>query len=134
MIKYLLAIAIFISSIISQDIETFVVSKNINIDQSFNFTIKIKDIDIDPEVDISPMLDNFSVIMGPNMGSEYKFINGKKSISRSISWTIIAKKPGQIKIPRLEVVLDGKQYLTEELTMNVSKKETDTIATDMFLK
>jgi hypothetical protein len=68
------------------------------------------------------------------MGSEYKFINGKKSISRSISWTIIAKKPGQIKIPRLEVVLDGKQYLTEELTMNVSKKETDTIATDMFLK
>ena len=134
MIRYLLAIIIFTSSLISQDIEAFVVSKNIDIDQSFNFTIKIKDIDIDPEVDISPMLDNFSVIMGPNMGSEYKFINGKKSISRSISWTIIAKKPGQIKIPRLEVVLDGKQYLTEELTMNVSKKETDTIATDMFLK
>ena len=134
MIRYLLFITIFISSLISQNIETFVVSKNIDIDQSFNFTIKIKDIDIDPEVDISPMLDNFSVIMGPNMGSEYKFINGKKSISRSISWTIIAKKPGQIKIPRLEVVLDGKQYLTEELTMNVSKKETDTIATDMFLK
>jgi hypothetical protein len=133
-IRYLLFITIFISSLISQNIETFVVSKNIDIDQSFNFTIKIKDIDIDPEVDISPMLDNFSVIMGPNMGSEYKFINGKKSISRSISWTIIAKKPGQIKIPRLEVVLDGKQYLTEELTMNVSKKETDTIATDMFLK
>jgi hypothetical protein len=132
--RYLLFITIFISSLISQNIETFVVSKNIDIDQSFNFTIKIKDIDIDPEVDISPMLDNFSVIMGPNMGSEYKFINGKKSISRSISWTIIAKKPGQIKIPRLEVVLDGKQYLTEELTMNVSKKETDTIATDMFLK
>ena len=134
MTRYLLFITIFISSLISQNIETFVVSKNIDIDQSFNFTIKIKDIDIDPEVDISPMLDNFSVIMGPNMGSEYKFINGKKSISRSISWTIIAKKPGQIKIPRLEVVLDGKQYLTEELTMNVSKKETDTIATDMFLK
>jgi hypothetical protein len=132
--RYLLFITIFISSLISQNIETFVVSENIDIDQSFNFTIKIKDIDIDPEVDISPMLDNFSVIMGPNMGSEYKFINGKKSISRSISWTIIAKKPGQIKIPRLEVVLDGKQYLTEELTMNVSKKETDTIATDMFLK
>ena len=134
MIKYLLAIAIFISSIISQDIETFVVSKNINIDQSFNFTIKIKDIDIDPEVDISPMLDNFSVIMGPSIGSEYKFINGKKSVSRSISWTIIAKKSGEIKIPRLEVVLNGKQYFTEELTMNVSKKETDTIASDMFLK
>ena len=117
MIRHLLVSIILTSCLLSQEIETFVVSRNIDIDQSFNFTIKIKGIDVDPEVDISPMLDNFSVIMGPNMGSEYKFINGKKSISRSISWTIIAKKPGQIKIPRLEVVLDGKQYLTEELTM-----------------
>ena len=121
MIRYLLAITIVSSSLFSQDIETFVVSKNIDIDQSFNFTIKIKDIDIDPEVDISPILDNFSVIMGPSIGSEYKFINGKKSTSRSISWTLIAKKSGEIKIPRLEILLNGKQYFTEELTMNVSR-------------
>ena len=134
MIRYLLVIIIFTTSLISQDIETFVVNKNIDIDQSFNFTIKIKDIDTDPEVDISPILDNFSVIMGPNIGSEYKFINGKKSTSRSISWTIIAKKSGELKIPRLMVVLDDKKYFTEELIMNVSKKATDTLATDMFLK
>ena len=134
MIRYLLAIIIFTTSLISQDIETFVVNKNIDIDQSFNFTIKIKDIDTDPEVDISPILDNFSVIMGPNIGSEYKFINGKKSTSRSISWTIIAKKSGELKIPRLKVILDDKKYFTEELIMNVSKKATDTLATDMFLK
>ena len=41
MIRYLLAITIVTSSLFSQDIETFVVSKNIDIDQSFNFTIKI---------------------------------------------------------------------------------------------
>ena len=105
MIRYLLFSLGLFSFLISQEIETFVVSKNINIDESFNFTIKIKDVDVDPEVDISPMLDNFSIIMGPNLGSEYKFINGKKSTSRSISWTIIAKKSGQIKIPRLEVYL-----------------------------
>jgi len=133
-IRYLLSIIIFTTSLISQDIETFVVNKNIDIDQSFNFTIKIKDIDTDPEVDISPILDNFSVIMGPNIGSEYKFINGKKSTSRSISWTIIAKKSGELKIPRLKVILDDKKYFTEELIMNVSKKATDTLATDMFLK
>ena len=134
MIRYLLFSLSLFSFLVSQEIETFVVSKNINIDESFNFTIKIKDVDVDPEVDISPMLDNFSIIMGPNLGSEYKFINGKKSTSRSISWTIIAKKSGQINIPRLEVILDGKKYLTDELTMNISKQSQDTTASDMFLK
>ena len=134
MIRHLLLSLGLFSFVISQEIETFVVSKNLSLDQSFNFTIKIKDVDVNPEVDISPMLDNFSIIMGPNLGSEYKFINGKRSTSRSISWTIIAKKSGQIKIPRLEVILDEKKYFTDELTMNISKKSQDTTADDMFLK
>ena len=78
MIRHLLISIILISCLLSQEIETFVVNKNIDISESFTFTIKIKDIDMDPEVDLSPMLDNFSVIIGPNIGSEYKFINGKK--------------------------------------------------------
>ncbi len=134
MIRYLLFSFSLFSFLISQEIETFVVSKNINIDESFSFTIKIKDIDIDPEVDISPMLDDFSIIMGPSLGSEYKFINGKKSTSRSISWTVIAKKSGEVKIPRLEVLLGEKKYLTDEIIMNISKKSQETTASDMFLK
>jgi hypothetical protein len=120
--------------LLSQEIETFVVNKNIDISESFTFTIKIKDIDMDPEVDLSPMLDNFSVIIGPNIGSEYKFINGKKSTSRSISWTIVAQKVGKLKIPKLEVILGGKKYFTDEVTMNVSKKTIDESIGDMFLK
>ena len=134
MIRHLLISIILISCLFSQEIETFVVNKNIDISESFTFTIKIKDIDMDPEVDLSPMLDNFSVIIGPNIGSEYKFINGKKSTSRSISWTIIAQKVGKLKIPKLEVILGGKKYFTDEVTMNVSKKTIDESIGDMFLK
>ena len=134
MIRHLLISIILISSLFSQEIETFVVNKNIDISESFTFTIKIKDIDMDPEVDLSPMLDNFSVIIGPNIGSEYKFINGKKSTSRSISWTVIAQKVGKLKIPKLEVILGGKQYFTDEVTMNISKKTIDESIGDMFLK
>ena len=134
MIRHLLISIILISCLFSQEIETFVVNKNIDISESFTFTIKIKDIDMDPEVDLSPMLDNFSVIIGPNIGSEYKFINGKKSTSRSISWTVIAQKVGKLKIPKLEVILGGKQYFTDEVTMNISKKTIDESIGDMFLK
>jgi hypothetical protein len=133
-IKHLLISIILISCLFSQEIETFVVSKDIDISESFTFTIKIKDIDVDPEVDISPMLENFSVIIGPNIGSEYKFINGKKSTSRSISWTIVAQKVGKLKIPKLKVVLAGKQYFTDEVIMNVSKKTIDGAIGDMFLR
>ena len=79
MIRHLLVSIILTSCLLSQEIETFVVSRNIDIDQSFNFTIKIKDIDVDPEVDISPMLDNFLIIMGPNIVN-ISLLMGKRAL------------------------------------------------------
>ena len=81
----------FISLIFAQDISSFVSTKNISISESIIFTIKISDIDENPSVDISKIEDSFSIISGPNIGSEYRFINGDRASSRSISWTLIAK-------------------------------------------
>jgi hypothetical protein len=132
--KYIIVPLMLITCLFAQQIETIVVDKNIDIDQSFNYTIKINGTGEDPEVDISPLLDNFSIVMGPNIGSEYKFINGKKSSSKSISWTLIAKKIGEIEIPQLDLVLGNNRYTTGKITMNVSKKSTGELSSDMFLK
>ena len=96
--------------------------------------LKLKNIDTNPEVNFVPMLDYFSIISGPNIGSEYKFINGKKSSSRSISWRIIPKKTGEIKIPNLEVKVGKKIYLTEDITISVSEEISNANTNDMFLK
>ena len=130
----LISFLLFSSILICQNIETIVSNKNISLNESLDFIIKLEDIDTNPEVNFAPMLDYFSIISGPNIGSEYKFINGKKSSSRSISWRIIPKKTGKIKIPNLEVKVGKKIYLTEDITISVSEQISNTNTNDMFLK
>ena len=132
--KKLLSFLLFFSFLLCQNIETIVSNKNVSLNESLDFIIKLEDIDTNPEVNFVPMLDYFSIISGPNIGSEYKFINGKKSSSRSISWRIIPKKTGEIKIPNLEVKVGRKIYLTEDITINVSEEISNTSSNDMFLK
>ena len=132
--KRLLSFLLFSSFLLCQNIETIVSNKNVSLNESLDFIIKLEDIDTNPEVNFVPMLDYFSIISGPNIGSEYKFINGKKSSSRSISWRIIPKKTGEIKIPNLEVKVGKKIYLTEEITVNVSEEISNASSNDMFLR
>ncbi|MEE3241983.1 MAG: BatD family protein [Candidatus Neomarinimicrobiota bacterium] len=132
--KKLLSFLLFFSFLLCQNIETIVSNKNVSLNESLDFIIKLEDIDTNPEVNFVPMLDYFSIISGPNIGSEYKFINGKKSSSRSISWRIIPKKTGEIKIPNLEVKVGRKIYLTEDITINVSEEISNASSNDMFLK
>ena len=132
--KKLLSLFLFFSFLLCQNIETIVSNKNVSLNESLDFIIKLEDIDTNPEVNFAPMLDYFSIISGPNIGSEYKFINGKKSSSRSISWRIIPKKTGKIKIPNLEVKVGKKIYLTEDITISVSEQISNTNTNDMFLK
>ena len=132
--KKLLSLFLFFSFLLCQNIETIVSNKNVSLNESLDFIIKLENIDTNPEVNFAPMLDYFSIISGPNIGSEYKFINGKKSSSRSISWRIIPKKTGKIKIPNLEVKVGKKIYLTEDITISVSEQISNTNTNDMFLK
>ena len=132
--KKLLSLFLFFSFLLCQNIETIVSNKNVSLNESLDFIIKLEDIDTNPEVNFVPMLDYFSIISGPNIGSEYKFINGKKSSSRSISWRIIPKKTGKIKIPNLEVKVGKKIYLTEDITISVSEQISNANTNDMFLK
>ena len=124
----------FISLIFAQDISSFVSTKNISISESIIFTIKISDIDENPSVDISKIEDSFSIISGPNIGSEYRFINGDRASSRSISWTLIAKKHGQLEIPSLRVKIGKKTLITEPHTIQVSKQTADQATKDLFLE
>ena len=134
MVRTFLIILSFISFVFSQEISSSVSTKNISITESVIFTIKISDIDENPSVDISEIEDSFSIISGPNIGSEYRFINGNRTSSRSISWTLIAKSHGSLKIPSLNVIVGRKTLITEPHEIIVSKQNTDQSIKDLFLE
>ena len=134
MVRTFLIILSLISFVFSQEISSSVSTKNISITESVIFTIKISDIDENPSVDISEIEDSFSIISGPNIGSEYRFINGNRTSSRSISWTLIAKSHGSLKIPSLNVIVGRKTLITEPHEIIVSKQNTDQSIKDLFLE
>ena len=78
MVRAFFIILSFISFVFSQEISSSVSTKNISITESVIFTIKISDIDENPSVDISEIEDSFSIISGPNIGSEYRFVKDEK--------------------------------------------------------
>ena len=134
MVRAFLIILSFISFVFSQEISSSVSTKNISITESVIFTIKISDIDENPSVDISEIEDSFSIISGPNIGSEYRFVNGNRTSSRSISWTLIAKSHGSLRIPSLNVIVGRKTLITEPHEIIVSKQNTDQSIKDLFLE
>ena len=119
MVKFSLFLLFFFSSIYSQQLSSTVSSNKIGLTESLIFTIKITDIDSNPSVDIKQIEDNFTIISGPNIGSEYRFVNGNKSSSRS-SWTLIPLKDGLLEIPSDVIV--GKSFNTKIHQVQVSKQ------------
>ena len=134
MVRIFLIIFFALGFAIPQEISSSVSTKNISITESIIFTIKISDIDKNPSVDISQIEDFFSIISGPNIGSEYRFINGDRTSSRSISWTLIAKNHGKLVIPSLRVIAGKKTLITEPHEIIVSKQNTDQSIKDLFLE
>ena len=134
MVRIFLIIFFALGFAIPQEISSSVSTKNISITESIIFTIKISDIDENPSVDISQIEDFFSIISGPNIGSEYRFINGDRTSSRSISWTLIAKNHGKLVIPSLRVIAGKKTLITEPHEIIVSKQNTDQSIKDLFLE
>ena len=134
MVRIFLIILFSLGFALPQEISSSVSTKNISITESIIFTIKISDIDENPSVDISQIEDSFSIISGPNIGSEYRFINGDRTSSRSVSWTLIAKNHGKIVIPSLKVFAGKKALITESHEILVSKQNTDQSIKDLFLE
>jgi len=134
MVRIFFIIISFIGFINAQEVSSSVSTKNISITESIIFTIKISNVDENPSVDISKIEDSFSIISGPNIGSEYRFVNGDRTSSRSISWTLIAKERGILEIPSLKVNIGQKILITEPHKIQVSKQTANQDTKDLFLE
>ncbi len=100
----------------------------------FTFKVEAKDADSSPSVDISPLLQSFTIVSGPAQQTNIQWINGTMASSRSLTWTLIANKSGTILIPPLSVTFGGKRYKTNPITMVVnSDGNAGTTDADIFI-
>ena len=71
-----------------------------------------------------PALPDFDVVSGPNTTSEQNSINGVTTQSVSLSYILLAKKPGSYKIDAATALINGRTFKSNNVSVVVSKKAT----------
>ena len=77
-------------------------------------------------------MEGFELLMGPSVSqsSSFSFVNGKSTQSKSYTYTYLLEgtKEGKFQIAPATVTIDGKQYQSNALTIEVVKGNTNSNA------
>ncbi len=65
-------------------------------------------------------LKGFKIVSGPNVSSQFQWINGRTSSNKSFMYVLIPEKEGQFTIDPVEVRIGGKVYRTQPLQVRVT--------------
>ena len=116
--KTIIIIILSIISILSaQEVRATVSSNSIQLSDVFTFKVEGINADKNPEVDLAPLLNDFSIISGPAQQTSMQWINGKSTSSRSLSWSLVAKREGKLTIPQLAVNCRKKYLKTQSILL-----------------
>jgi len=135
LVKRILIFGLFFSFLFSQEVKVVLSQNKISTSQSLTLSIEIKNTEDNPEVDISEVLSNFSIVSGPSLSSEYRFINGIKSSSRKLSWILIPLREGVFTYENLNVKIGSKIIKTDKFQIEVTKDNlSQENSEEIFLK
>lgn len=65
-------------------------------------------------------IKNFKIVSGPSTSSQFQWINGRTSSTKSFSYLLIPDREGQFTIDPVEVKIGGKVFKTQPLQVRVT--------------
>ncbi len=68
---------------------------------------------------VAPSFENFEVT-GPTQSISNSWINGVRSFSKTYTYMLLPKKKGRLTIGAASVIIDGKEYKTKPITIEVT--------------
>ena len=92
-------ILVFSYPVFAAKVTATVDATNINKSDIFTFKIEAEGVDTSPKVDITPILNAFSIVSGPSQQTNISWVNGKMKSSRNLTWTLSPSKTGILTIP-----------------------------------
>ncbi len=103
----------------SPEVHSSVNSRNIDLNDGLRLTVTIEgDVDSVKQPPVNK-IENFRVT-GRSSSKQISIINGKMTSSKRFIYSLVPLKSGTLKIPSLEVELDGKTYKTNSIEVFVS--------------
>jgi hypothetical protein len=131
--RLLVPIILLLHIVSGQSITASVDANQLAVNETFTFKIEAKGSDNMPRINLAPLEKNFTIVSGPAQQTSYQWINGKATSSKTLTWTLVPNKKGQLTIPVLTVTLDGKKLKTKPIRMNVKDSGQVVNKDELFL-
>lgn len=132
--KLLYKITFLFSFIFSQSIQISVDNNQIEEGDLINLSVEAIGSKDFPQVDLTVLKPAFEILGGPSQQTNIQFINGRRSSTKTISWTITPQKSGKIYIPALSGLIDGKKFEGKRIPINVIKVNDTSNKSLVFIK
>ena len=122
-----------INQVLADSVRATVDANSISINETFTFRIEAENTDKMPSVNISSLLDDFTIVSGPAQQTNYSWANGNSTSTKSLSWTMSPNRAGKLVIPELIISVGGKKYKTNRIRINVQKSGAIASSKELFV-
>ncbi|MFQ5706441.1 MAG: BatD family protein [bacterium] len=92
----------------------------VSLNQQFELTVELSGSDANkaPEPAV-PDIEEFASYLGSGSSQNIQIINGRMSVSKTISYHFIATKVGKFQIPPIEIRYRGKRFATDAIPIEI---------------
>ena len=67
-----------------------------------------------------PRFQGFRVVAGPSLSSQFQWVNGRSTSSKSFIYTLLPEKEGQYTLDPVEVTVGARSYRTQPIAVRVT--------------
>jgi hypothetical protein len=114
---------VFSAVVSGQDIQVSATTSTdtVGVQEQFQLTVTVSGRDAgDTEAPRLPGLKGFQVVAGPNVSSQFQWINGRTSSSKSFIYILLPEKEGQFTIDPIEVRAGNRSFKTQPINVRVT--------------
>ena len=118
----LLLTVVFPADVLGQDVQVSATTSTdtVGVQEQFQLTVTVSGRDAgDSEAPRLPGLKGFQVVAGPNVSSQFQWINGRTSSSKSFIYILLPEKEGQFTIDPVEVKFGNRSFKTQPINVRV---------------
>lgn len=114
---------LYVNSAFAQDvkIQSYTSGTQITLDQRFEFSIKVSGKTQSLPDPSFPDLSAFYILSGPNQSSNYQYVNGKLSASKTYTYILKAREIGTFTLPAVNLQYKGQSQSTKAINIKVLK-------------
>ena len=118
---------IWFSIVTAQSIQISVDKNRLQDGELLKLSIQVVDGEDFAEVDLGPLESDFDIISGPSQQNNIQWINGSVSSTKTLSWTLLPKRSGNLVIPVLSGTVGGKKFKGKKIPIQIGKLSNDGI-------